>query len=75
VELITHFANKMGAKLELIDMSYQQMLIELGSGMVDLLLCPDSLMLKKDREMSRNITMSECVFLKDIVLIVNKETP
>jgi hypothetical protein len=30
---------------------------------------------KKDMEMGKNITMSEGVFLKDIVLIVNKEAP
>ncbi|ATW26864.1 transporter substrate-binding domain-containing protein [Candidatus Formimonas warabiya] len=73
VELITHFANSLGAKVELIDMSWNQMLIELGSGLVDMMLCPDSLMLAKDLEMGGHITMSDPVFLKDIVLIVNKE--
>lgn len=73
VELITYFANSLGAELELIDMSWEQMIIELSSGLVDLMLCPDSLMLAKDLEMSGNIVMSDWVFLKDIVLIVNKE--
>lgn len=45
----------------------------ISSGLVDLMLCPDSLMLAKDLEMSGNIVMSDWVFLKDIVLIVNKE--
>jgi hypothetical protein len=54
-------------------MSWEQMIIELSSGLVDLMLCPDSLMLAKDLEMSGNIVMSDWVFLKDIVLIVNKE--
>lgn len=71
-ELITYFANSIGAKLELIDMSWDQMLIEIGSGLVDLLLCPDSLMMAKDLEMSGNIVMSDWIFLKDIVLVVNK---
>jgi ABC-type amino acid transport substrate-binding protein len=75
VELVTYFANSIGASLELIDMSYNQMLIELGSGLVDLMLCPETLLYKKDMEMGKNITMSEGVFLKDIVLIVNKEAP
>jgi len=73
VEFITHFANSIGAKLELIDMSWNQMMIEIGSGLVDLVLCPASLLMAKDLEMSGNITMSEWVFLKDIVLVVNKE--
>jgi len=73
VELITHFANHIEAKLELRDMTWDQMLIEIGIGSVDLLLCPDSLLMAKDLEMNGNITMSDPVFLKDIVLIVNKE--
>ncbi|HPZ43074.1 MAG TPA: transporter substrate-binding domain-containing protein [Bacillota bacterium] len=73
VELITHFANSLGAKLELIDMSWDQMVIELTTGLVDLLLSPESLLMAKDLEMSGNIVMSDWVFLKDIVLIVNKE--
>lgn len=73
IELITHFANHIGAKLELRDMSWDQMRIEIGMGTIDLILCPDSLLLAKDLEMNGNITMSDPVFLKDIVLIVNKE--
>lgn len=73
VELITHFANHIGAKLELRDMSWDQTLIEIGKGSIDLILCPDSLLMAKDLEMNGNITMSDPVFLKDIVLIVNKE--
>jgi len=73
VELITHFANSLGAELELIDMSWEQMVIELTTGLVDLMLCPESLLMAKDLEMSDNIVMSDWVFLKDIVLIVNKE--
>ncbi|MBN2061572.1 MAG: transporter substrate-binding domain-containing protein [Deltaproteobacteria bacterium] len=73
VELVTHFANSLGARVKIIDMSYNQMLIELGAGMVDLNLCPSTLMYKKDMEMSHNITISDGVFLKDIVLIVNQE--
>jgi ABC-type amino acid transport substrate-binding protein len=73
VELITYFANSLGAKVDIIDMGYNQMLIELGSGLVDLMLCPETLLYKKDMEMGKNITMSDGVFLKDIVLIVNEE--
>lgn len=73
VELTTHFANSIGAKLELKAMSWGQMMIEMGSGLVDLMLYPASLMMAKDMEMSGNITMSDWVFLKDIVLVVNKE--
>jgi len=57
VELITHFANSMGAKLELKEMSWNQMLIEIAGGLVDLMLCPDSLMLAKDLE------PTECIVL------------
>jgi ABC-type amino acid transport substrate-binding protein len=73
VEMLTYFTNSIGAKLELIRMSYNQMLIELGSGLIDLMVCPETLLYKKDMEMSKNITMSDGVFWKDIVLIVNKE--
>ena len=75
VELVTHFANSLGAGMEMVVLSYQQMLIELNRGLVDIMLCPDSVLFKKDLEMGSNTTMSDCVFLKDIVLIVNKEEP
>jgi len=75
VEMLTYFANSMGAKLELIVMSYNQMLIELGSGLIDLNLCPETMLYKKDMEMSKNITLSDGVFYKDLVLIVNSEEP
>ena len=54
----------------IIDMSWDQMVIELTTGLVDLLLSRVSLN-GKDLEMSGNIVMSDWVFLKDIVLIVN----
>ncbi|MGI5881291.1 MAG: substrate-binding periplasmic protein [Syntrophomonadaceae bacterium] len=73
VEVVSHFANSIGAKLELVDMSWNQMLIEIALGSVDLILCPDSLLMAKDLEMKGNITLSDPVFLKDIVLVVNKE--
>jgi ABC-type amino acid transport substrate-binding protein len=73
VELITHFANSIGAKLELIDKSWEQMMIEISLGLVDLVLCPETLMMAKDLEMNGSITMSDWVYLKDIVLVVNKE--
>jgi ABC-type amino acid transport substrate-binding protein len=73
VEMLSYFANSIGAKLELIRMSYNQMLIELGSGLIDLIVCPETMLYKKDMEMSKNITLSDGVFIKDIVLIVNKE--
>lgn len=75
VEMLTYFANSLGAKLELIVMSYSQMLIELGSGLIDLIICPDVMLYKKDLEMSKNVTLSDGVFYKDIVLIVNSEEP
>ena len=73
IELITHFANSLGARIEFKELSWEQMLIELGQGIVDLSTCPDSFLLKTDLEMSGKIRMSEAVWLKDIVFIVNKE--
>jgi len=73
VELITRFANSLGSKVEIIDMSYQQMLMELSNGSVALMLCPETLLYEEDMTMTRNITMSDGVFEKQIVLIVNKE--
>ncbi len=75
VEMLTYFANSIGAKLELSIKSYNQMLIELGSGLLDFIICPETMLYKKDMEMSKNITMSNGVFYKDIVLIVNSEEP
>jgi ABC-type amino acid transport substrate-binding protein len=75
VELITHFANSLGAKVEIIDKGYSQMLIELGSGLIDLMLTPETLLYQKDMELGNNVTMSDGVFLKSIVLLVNKEAP
>jgi ABC-type amino acid transport substrate-binding protein len=71
IELVTRFANSLGAKVDFIDMSYQQMLIELSTGTVDVNLCPETLLYQKDMEMTKNITMSDGVFSKSIVLIVN----
>jgi ABC-type amino acid transport substrate-binding protein len=75
VELITYFANSIGAKVDLVDMGYNQMLIELGSGLVDLMLCPETLLYQKDMELGCNVTMSDGVFAKSIVLLVNEEDP
>jgi len=73
VEIITYFANSIGAKLVIEDKSWNQMLIEVANGMVDLILSPDSLLFAKDLEMSGNIIMSEAVHMKDIVLVINEE--
>jgi len=73
VELITHFANSIGAKLELIDMSWEQILIEIVLGSVDMVLCPESLLMAKDFEKKGDIIMSDAVFLKDIGLVVNED--
>ncbi|MGI6548697.1 MAG: transporter substrate-binding domain-containing protein [Syntrophomonadales bacterium] len=73
VELITHFANSIGAELVLEDKTWNQMLLEVANGMVDLILSPDSLLMAKDLEMSGNIVMSEPVHIKDIVLVIDKE--
>lgn len=74
VELIIHFANTTGMKVEFVDTGdWLQMVLNLMAGKVDLFLCPDSLVLKKDLEMSGTVTMSEWAFLKDLVLIVAKE--
>lgn len=72
VELITCFANSLGAKVEFKDETWQQMCIELSAGLIDIMLCPGTLLAKKDMEMSGNIIMSDAVFLKDIVLVVYK---
>lgn len=73
IELITHFVNSLGAKVEFKDESWNQMCIELPAGLVDIMVCPCTLLSKKDMEMSGNIAMSDAVFLKDIVLLVYKE--
>jgi ABC-type amino acid transport substrate-binding protein len=74
VELISHFANSIGVKVEFVDTGdWAQMVLNLMAGKVDLFLCPDSLALKKDLEMSGTITMSEWAFKKDMVLIVAGE--
>lgn len=73
VELITHFANHIGAKLELTDASWSQMLIELGNGMKDLAIMPQTLLTNTDLEMSGRIKVTDAVWEKDIVLVINKE--
>ncbi|MGE5543727.1 MAG: transporter substrate-binding domain-containing protein [Bacillota bacterium] len=73
VEIITYFANSIGAKLVIEDKSWNQVLLEVANGMVDLVLSPDTLLFAKDLEMSGNIIMSEPVHMKDIVLVINKE--
>ncbi len=73
IELITYFVNSLGAKVEFKDETWNQMCIELPAGLVDIMLCPSTLLCKKDMEMSGNIAMSDAVFLKDIVLVVYKE--
>lgn len=73
VELITHFANSIGAKLIIEEKAWNQMLIEVANGRVDLILSPDTLLFAKDLEMSGNIIMSEPVHMKDIVLVIDEE--
>jgi hypothetical protein len=72
IELVTRFANTRGAKIEFIPVgSYTQAVIDLGRGKARILICPDSLGFKKDLERARHVTMSACVWEKDIVVVVN----
>lgn len=72
IELITHFANTIGAKIEFYPAgSYTQAVLDLSLGKVDIYACPDSLRIKTDLEKAGNVTMSDCVWEKDIVLVVN----
>lgn len=73
VELITYFANSIGAKVKFKELGWNQMLIELGTGLVDLLLDPCAMAMAKDFEMGKSITMSDPAFEKDIVALVFKE--
>lgn len=72
IELITHFANSIGAKVEFTpNGSYTQGVLDLKLGKVDIFACPDSLVMKEDREKAGNVTMSDCVWEKGLVFIVN----
>ncbi len=72
VELTTHFANSIGAAIEFYQVgSYEQAVLDLRFGKVDLLASPDSLEIKTDLEKGGNVTMSDWVWEKDIVFIVN----
>ncbi|HQC36795.1 MAG TPA: transporter substrate-binding domain-containing protein [Thermotogota bacterium] len=72
IELITHFANAIGAKVEFEPIgSYTQAVVELSRGKVDIMVCPDSIRYKEDLEKANNVTMSEWVWEKDIVIMVN----
>jgi len=74
IELITHFANAIGAKVEFIPIgSYTQAVVELSRGKVDIMVCPDSIRYKEDLEKANNVTMSEWVWRKNIVMMVNRE--
>jgi len=72
VELVTHFANYIGAKVEFSAIgSYTHAVLELSLGKVDIMICPDSLRLKTDLELADNVTMSDWIWEKDIVFVVN----
>ncbi len=72
IELITHFANSIGAKIEFSPAgSYTQAVLDLSLGKVDIFVCPDSLRLNTDFQKAGNVIMSDCVWEKDIVFIVN----
>ena len=72
VELITHYANSAGYRIEWVDTgSWNQMVFDLAAGKVDLFLCPDSLALEKDLEMAGSVEFSEWVWRKDMMCIVN----
>jgi ABC-type amino acid transport substrate-binding protein len=72
IELITHFANSIGAKIEFLDVgSYTQAVLDLRFGKADIFVCPESLRMKTDFEKADNVTMSDWVWEKDIVFVVN----
>jgi hypothetical protein len=72
IELITYFADSIGARIEFSPVgSYTQAVLDLGLGRQDLFVCPNSLRQKTDLEKASHVSMSECVWEKDIVIIVN----
>lgn len=72
IELMTHFANTIGAKIEFYPAaSYTQAVLDLSFGKVDIFASPDSLRIKTDLEKAGNVTMSDWVWEKDIVFVVN----
>lgn len=72
VELMTHFANSIGAGIEFHAVgSYTQAVLDLRFGKADVLASPDSLQIKTDLEKAGNVTMSDWVWEKEIVFIVN----
>lgn len=72
IELLTHFANSIGAKINFHPAgSYTQAVLDLSLGKVDIFACPNSLRIKTDLERGGNVTMSDRVWKKDIVFIVN----
>jgi ABC-type amino acid transport substrate-binding protein len=72
IELITRFANSIGARIKFHPAgSYTQAILDMSLGKADIFVCPDSLRLKKDLEKAGNVTMSDWVWKKDIVFIVN----
>lgn len=72
IELITHFANTIGARVKFHPAgSYTQAVLDLSLGKIDIFACPESLRIKTDLEKAGNVTMSDWVWDKDIVFIVN----
>lgn len=72
IELITHFANAIGATVKFHPAgSYTQAVLDLSLGKVDIFQCPHSIKMKTDLEKGGNVTMSDWVWKKDIVFIVN----
>lgn len=72
IELLTHFANSIGAAIKFHPAgSYTQAVLDLSLGKVDIFACPNSLRIKTDLERGGNVTMSDWVWKKDIVFIVN----
>lgn len=72
IELVTYFANSIGAKVEFYPVgSYTQAVLDLSLGKADILASPESLRMKTDFEKADNVTMSDWVWEKDIVFVVN----
>jgi ABC-type amino acid transport substrate-binding protein len=72
VELITLFADSMEARIEFVPVgSYTQAVLDLRLGKVDIFVCPNTLRQKKDLEKAGHVRMSDGIWEKDIVIIVN----
>ncbi|MGE5396695.1 MAG: hypothetical protein ACM3MK_04045 [Chitinophagales bacterium] len=72
IELVTYFANSIGAKVKFYPAgSYTQAVLDMSVGKTDIFACPDSTRLGNDLEKGGHVIQSDWIWEKDIVIIVN----